>query len=316
MDSPRQLYFLMNNAFLGFVLSAAYGLLTTGILWAIAPTELPRYPEAFFVSFNAAIVGGLIMTTAILVYKTQRQIPQIIENAFTPRELSQTIYYIHKAKYFSLVRSITFASSCSLGVAAVFQAVQLPFGGWAGRFLFVFVCAQGALGVYVGRKIFYIAQMLKAIESIKVKKDIFTQDKLSGIAIYVNCISTLTVVFVFVAVRALYYAPLEYETLLGNSARSFMLIPAIMAVPIVVMFNYYPRSVIRKLYGQSIDYSLAKLKVKIRKDNLSEFERLFYIIEYDKVSRDELNYRLRMTLTDLPMAVTLGIAILSLFKQA
>jgi hypothetical protein len=312
MDNPRQLYSLMNNSFLGFLLSAAYGAVTTGILWAIAPAELPRYPEAFFVSFNAAIVGGLIMTTAVLVYKTQTYIPGTIENTFTKRELSGTLYYEHRRKFFSIVRSLTFASSCSLGAFGVFQAVTLPFQGWSAHFIVGFVCGQCALGVYVGRKIFYIAQMLKAIESIRVKKDIFSDDKLSGISVYVNCVSTLTVIFVFVAVRSLYYAPLGYTTLLGSSVRSFMLIPAIMAIPIVAMFNYYPRSVVRKLYEQSISHSLAAIEKKIHAQNFSDYEKLFFVVEYDKVSRDELNYRLRMTLTDLPMAVTLGIAILSI----
>jgi hypothetical protein len=91
-----------------------------------------------------------------------------------------------------------------------------------------------------------------------------------------------------------------------------MLIPAIMAIPIVAMFNYYPRSVVRKLYEQSISHSLAAIEKKIHAQNFSDYEKLFFVVEYDKVSRDELNYRLRMTLTDLPMAVTLGIAILSI----
>src|SRR4051794_28017696 len=217
MENPRQLYSLMNNAFLGFLLSAGYGIFTTAILWKVAPTELPVYPEAFFVSFNAAIVGGFITTTAVLVGKTQKYIPLVIEGTFTTKELSNTLYYVHKRKYFSVLRSMTFASSCSLGALGLFQTVKLPLSGWSGYFILAFVCIQCALGVYVGRKIFYIAQMLKAIECIRVRKDIFSRDKLGGISVYVNCISTLTVIFVFAAVRALYYAPLQYAPMLGTS---------------------------------------------------------------------------------------------------
>jgi hypothetical protein len=156
--------------------------------------------------------------------------------------------------------------------------------------------------------------MLKAIESVKVRRDIFSHDKLAGISVYVNCISTLTVIFVFIAVRSLYYAPVKYTPLLGSSVKSFMLIPAIMAIPIVAMFNYYPRSVVRRLYEQSIDCSLRKIRAKIGQEDFSDFERLFFLVEYDKVSRDELKYRLRMTLTDLPMAATLVLALLSILK--
>jgi len=312
MDNPRQLYSLMNNAFLGFILAAAYGIVTTGVLWHVSPGELPRYPQAFFVTFNAAVVGGLISTTAILVFKSQGHIPSIIEKTFTPRELAPTDYKVYRRKYFSIVRSITFSSSCSIGAAIIFKAASLPLPHLSTVLLSLFACIHFGLSVYVGRKMFYIAQMLKAIEEIRVKKDIFSEDRLLGVSIYVNCVSTLTTIFVFASVRSLYYAPLQYSALLGSSVRAFMLIPAIMAIPIIAMFNYYPRVVVRKLYQESIKHCVRKLKHNMQQKDFSDYEKLLFILEYDKISKEELKYRLRMTLSDLPMAVTLVIAILSL----
>jgi hypothetical protein len=91
-----------------------------------------------------------------------------------------------------------------------------------------------------------------------------------------------------------------------------MLIPAIMAIPIIAMFNYYPRVVVRKLYQESIKHCVRKLKYNIQQKNFSDYERLLFIFEYDRMSKEELKYRLRMTLSDLPMAATLVIAIISL----
>jgi hypothetical protein len=91
-----------------------------------------------------------------------------------------------------------------------------------------------------------------------------------------------------------------------------MLLPGIIALPVLALFNYYPRTVVRRLYQQSIAHSLRGIRRKLKDQALSEYERHWYVVEYDKISRDELRYRLRMTLSDLPMAVTLALALLSL----
>jgi hypothetical protein len=206
---------------------------------------------------------------------------------------------------------LAFSSSFAIVAYGIFSAARFPLPATAANFLIAFGCLQYALGVYIGRKLFYIAQMLRSIEHIKLKKDIFQSDKLAVISIYVNVTSTLTVLLVFIGVRSYYYAPFAYDSILGNSIQALMLLPAVIAIPILAIFNYYPRVVTRKLYEQSINHSLGKLRAKLKARDLTEFERLTYLVEFDKISRDELKYRLRMTLTDLPMAVTLGVAILS-----
>jgi MFS family permease len=317
MENPRHLFVLMNNAFLGFILTALYGVLTSASLWFLVPaTEFSRYNEAFFITFNCAISGGLVATTAILVLKTQAYVPQIVERAFTERELEKTDYYAQRRRFFSLVRSLTFSSTFAIAAFAIFYVARFPFTGLPEYFMIAFGCAQYAMGVYIGRKLFYVAQMLRSIDGLKISKNLFHGDKLSGLSTYVNAVSTLTAILVFVGVRSYYYAPFSYDSVLGNSARALMLIPAIIAIPVLALFNYYPRSVIRRLYEQSIDHSLRQLRLKFRNDSLTEFEKLSYIVEYDKISRDELKYRLRMNLTDLPMAVTLILAVLSVIATS
>jgi hypothetical protein len=311
MDNPRQLFFLMNSAFLGFVLTALYGVLTSLAVWILAPADFQRYHEAYFITFNCAVAGGLVATTLILIRRTQHYVPAIVESAFTQRELEGTDYYPNKTRFLSLIRSLTFSSSFAIGAVAIFYLARFPFRGPAEYFMIAFGCAQYAMGVYVGRKLFYIAQMLRAIDRLKVRKDLFQGDRLAGITTYVNSASTLTLIMVFVGVRSYYYAPFEYDSLFGNSVRVFMLLPAVVAIPVLALFNYFPRSVVRRLYEQSINLSQKRMKRQFRNDNLSEFEKLTYLVEYGRLSQDELRYRLRMTLTDLPMAATLMIAVIS-----
>ncbi len=317
MDNPRQLFFLMNSAFWGFFLAALYGALTSAVLWVLAPAaEFMDYHRAFFITFNCAVAGGLVMTTAILVLRTQTYIPGIIERAFTERELTKTDYYANRERFFSLRRSLTFSSSFAIAAFAIFYLARFPFRGLSEYFMIAFGCMQYAMGVYVGRKLFYIAQMLRSIDSLRVKKDLFQSDKLAGISTYVNSVSTLTVILVFVAVQTYYYAPFMYDSVLGNSVRALMLLPAIIAVPVLVLFNYFPRSVVRRLYEQSIEYSRRRVEGKLKDKELSDFEKLTYLFEYEKISRDELKHRLRMTLSDLPMAITLMIAMISIFQAS
>jgi hypothetical protein len=128
-------------------------------------------------------------------------------------------------------------------------------------------------------------------------------------------VSTLTAIMVYVVVRSSYYSPFDYSSIMGSSVKALMLLPAVIALPVLALFNYYPRVVIRKLYQCSISRTLRAIQRKAVDDELSHFERLTYVLEFDRLSRDELNYRLRMTLADLPMAVTVGIALLSVLTD-
>lgn len=317
MDNPRQLFFLMNSAFWGFFLTALYGVLTSAVLWFLAPrADFIAYQEAFFVTFNCAVAGGLVATAAVLLLRTQSYIPEIIERAFTERQLATTDYYADRGRFFSLRRSLTFSSSFAIGAFAIFYLARFPFRGLPEYFMIAFGCMQYAMGVYVGRKLFYIAQMLRSIDGLRVSKDLFQSDKLAGISTYVNAVSTLTVILVFVGVRTYYYAPFEYDTIVGSSVRAFMLLPAIIAIPVLVLFNYFPRNVVKRLYEHSIGYSRRRIEGKLKDKKLSDFERLSYLVEYDRISRDELKHRLKMTLSDLPMAITLGIAVLSIVMRS
>lgn len=316
MDGPRQLFLLIYNVFFGFILSVSYGAVSAFALWLVRDrSEVTAYLNAYFVTFNLALSIGLVLATAITVYRTREYVPGIIESTFTEKELRQTEYYECKENYYHLRRTVTFSSSFAIIGFAIFFFARFPMGGAAEYFLVGAGCIQYALGVYVGRKIFHIAHMLRAIDRIHFRKDIFKDDLLSGVSIYVNAISTLTAIMVYVVVRSSYYSPFEYSSIVGTSVKSLMLLPAVIALPVLALFNYYPRVVIRRLYKCSISKTLRTIQRKAVDDELSHFERLTYVLEFDRLSRDELNYRLRMTLADLPMAVTVGIALLSVLTD-
>jgi len=312
MDSPKHLFSLIYNIFYGFSLSALYGASTGAALWVLGHTSDVRgYLEAYFVTFNSAVACALVFATAITVYRTQMTVSEIIETTFSKRELQKTDFFERQADFLNLRKTITFSSSFAIVAMAIFYAARFPFHGLPEYFFIGAGCLKYALGVYIGRKIFHIAHMIRAIGSIRVTKDIFEADKLDGIALYVNTISTMTAIMVYVVVISDYRSPFLYDTILGTSIKTIMLLPAIISIPVLALFNYYPRIVIRKIYEKSISRSLRNIKLKMSRNNLSEFEKVSYLLDVDRISRDDLNYRLRMTLADLPMAVTVGVALLS-----
>ena len=121
--------------------------------------------------------------------------------------------------------------------------------------------------------------MLHAIEGLSPPGDIFTDDKLGPISTYVNSLSTLTVVFVFAHVYTYFWAPFEFTSVLGDSVRSALLLPAVLAVPVIVIFNFYPRTVLRTLYSRLIGTKTDEIQRAIKDKDLSEFERMSYLIE-------------------------------------
>jgi hypothetical protein len=84
-----------------------------------------------------------------------------------------------------------------------------------------------------------------------------------------------------------------------------LILPALIATPVLVIFTFYPRAVLRKLYSQSIDAEIDALRQVLQNEKLSAYEKRSYLIAFDKMARDELRYSLQLTLGDLPIAITI-----------
>jgi hypothetical protein len=59
------------------------------------------------------------------------------------------------------------------------------------------------------------------------------------------------------------------------------------------------------VYGQSIDVEIKKLKEELKSEGISSLEKRSHIIEFNKMWRDELRYSLQLTLSDLPIGITI-----------
>jgi len=300
----------MNQMFLGFGAALAFGITSGGALWWLEPADIfLRYTDAFFVSFNCLISGGLIIGTAMIVFWSQDDVPSFIERTFDSRSLHGTSYYEQKIKYLSLRRSLIFSTDFIIVGFVIFYFCKFPFNGYPEYILISFGCLEYALGVYVGRKLFYIVQMLNAVQDIKVTGSVFKDDELGYVNNYVNVLSTLTIIFVYVHVTSYYNAPFEFSSAFGRSFHIALLLPAVIATPVLLLFNFYPRTVLRALYSRSINEEVTLLTDRLKRQAMTDFERWSCVLEYDKLWKEELRNRLRITMSDLPIGITIIIMI-------
>lgn len=302
--------------FVGLLVSVTYGLASFAFLYYHGgKLEAEAFFTAYTDSFKTVISLGLSIGTAIIVYFSQIVVPNTIESAFDQSELSQTLYSRYRRRFFSLRKSLTFSGFFSIVAFVIFSYSEFPLSR-PGQNLMIFAgCVQYALGVYIGRKLVYAGMMLHSLLSAEVTRNLFKRRELNAINPYVHIASTLTIIFVYIHVAGYYAGPFRYGSILGHSIKPFLLLPAIIATPVLLIFNFYPREVLRKLYSESIDLEIQKLRKTLCSERLTAFEKRSYLIEFDKMCRDELRYSLKLTLSDLPFGIAILIMVLQLLLR-
>lgn len=304
--SPFRLMLMLNA---GFGLSLVYGLLSAGIVWYFnGVSEAESFFEAYTISFKTIISLGLILGTALIVRRLQNVIPNTLEDVFKG-QLSEDYEY-YKRRFASRKVMLRFSALLISMGFVIFLYSQFPLSTMGHDLMLFAACAEYGVAAYIGRKLMYSGMMLHSLQSITVTRNLFRERELDAINPYVHVASTLTIIFVYVHVSNYYSGPFLYGSILGQSIKLFLLLPAIIATPVLLIFNFYPRAVLRRLYSQSIDFEIKRLQETLQTEALSRYEQLSYLIEVDKMSRDELRYNLQLTLSDVPIGITILIMLL------
>jgi len=283
-------------------------------VWGLGDkSEAQLFFAAYTTSFRTVLSLGLILGTALIVFFRQDVIPGTIEKAFKGH-LTQDYYY-YKRRFSSLRISLTFSGEMIVLAFIIFSYSQFPLSKPGATLMLIAACAEYGLAVYVGRKLMYTAMMLHSLLGIKVKRNLFRNRELDGINPYVHVASTLTIIFLYVHMIGYHDGPFLYGSILGRSIKIFLILLPLIATPVLLIFNFYPRIVLTKIYDQSIDVEVTRVRSAMRSEALSSYEKRSYLMELEKMSRDELRYSLQMALTDLPIGITILIMVLQpLFK--
>lgn len=300
--------------FLGLTLSVAYGLLGAALVWRLrSKEEAQLFFAAYTTWFKTVLSLGLILSTALLVFFMQEVIPSTIEAVFEG-QLTENYYY-YKRRFLSLRVSLTFCAQMALVAFVIFSYSQFPLSRPGEILMLIAACAEYALAVYVGRKLMYTACMLHSLLSIPIKRNLFRKRELDGINPYIHVASTLTIVFLYVHMIGYHDGPFLFGSIVGSSIRIFLLFLPLISTPVLLILNFYPRVVLTKIYDQSIDVETARLKKAMRNEEITPYEKRSYLMEFDKMSRERLRHSLQLTLTDLPIGITILIMILQPFLK-
>lgn len=300
----------MWQVFIGFAVALVYGLAGAALVYAVSGyADTQDFLQMYIGKFNVLVTLGLAVGTALMIRSSQHLIPDTIEAAFTPEDLPKD-YFENKQRYFSLRRTILFASELIVLGFMIFHFCRFPLTGLGEALMLLAGCLQWGLASYVGRKIRYAGMMLHSLHSVKVTRNLFKERELDVINTYVQMVSILTIIGVYLGVRSYYGAPFAYDTFLGRSAQVFLIMPAIIATPVLLIFNFFPREVLRKIYEKSIEIKLEELHEEVKDEALSPFEKKLRVMEFDKMYREQLRYSLQMTLSDLPIGITIIVMVL------
>jgi hypothetical protein len=276
-------------------------------------TEAQLFFAAYTTLFKTVLSLGLILSTALLVFSGQDVIPITIEKVFKGQLTDD--YYYYRRRFSSLRVSLTYSGEMVLVAFVIFSYSQFPLSKPGEILMLIAACAEYALAVYVGRKLMYTACMLHSLLAIRVKRNLFRKRELDGINLYIHVASTLTIIFLYVHMIGYYDGPFLFGSIVGQSVKIFLLFLPLISTPVLLILNFYPRVVLTKIYDQSIDVEKARLRKAMRNEAITPYEKRSYLMEFDKMSREQLRYSLQLALTDLPIGITILVMILQPFLK-
>jgi len=298
--------------FAGLTISTIYCGFATVLIWHLeGESEAMKFFAAYTSNFKTIISLGLILGTAFVVLYAQKDIPEMVQKVFTEEQLAETKYFTHRRHFWSRRKTMVFAAQVTVVAFVIFRYCRFPLSRTGYVLMMIATCSEYAFASFVGRKLRYSAMMIHSLSDVTITRNLFRNRELDSINWYVNVASTLTIIFVYVHVMCYYAGPFAYDTRFGQSVRIFLILPAIMATPVLLIFNFYPREVFRRLYSKSIDLEIGKLRERLGNENLNAYEKRSHIIEFKKMSHDELRYSLHLALTDLPIGITILAMVLS-----
>ena len=318
MQQPKELrpspYPPLLLFFLGLLLSVAYGVLGGVLLWySRGLAEAQSFFAAYTTSFKTVLSFGLILGTALLVYYGQDVIPITIEKAFN-RRLTEDYYY-YKRRFSSRRVSLTYSGEMVIVGFVIFASAQFPLSRPGQLLMLGAVCTEYALAVYVGRKLMYTACMLHSLQGIPVRRNLFCKRELDAVNPPIHVASTLTIIFLYVHMVGYYDGPFLFGSIVGQSIKVFLLFLPLISTPVLLILNFYPRIVLTKVYDQSINVEVARLRKAMRSEAISPYEKRSYLIEFNKMSREQLRYSLQLAITDLPIGITIVVMIVQSFAK-
>lgn len=258
--------------------------------------------------------GGLVAGTAcaalflmsILVLRT---VPELIEQALPDEVAEQTDYRFWKGRLLSGRLGLAQFGTYFVCGFGIYSLLEFPGEPMVHLFFAVFAAFQYSCGGFIGRKLWCVGHLLRSIEHVDPKSDLLDTEAFPRLIYLVNIFTFLTllmtVIHTYFHARMDYVFSSEFAVLLAP----LIYLPMVLALPVVVLFNFYPRMVVNRLYLKSIRQRKQWLADQMAESEESEFAKHKHSIDYEKYLNEEFRYRQRVALSELPVALTITVAL-------
>jgi len=266
----------------------------------------------FFVSGYCGLVTGTACATLFMMsIFALRIVSSLIEDAIPKHEIAKTGYPFWKARFESLPLGLAQFTTYFFGGFAIYSLLGFPIGSLGEFALVVFTSLQYAFGGFVGRKLWCVSHMLRSLETVTPKDDLLETEALPRLIYVVNIFTFLTLVMT--AIHTYFHARIDYTSLsrLGDIILPIVYLPLVLAMPVVTLFNFYPRMVVNRLYLKSIRQRKEWLARKMERSDESDISKIKYTIDYEKYLNEEFRYRQRVALSELPVALSIILAVVA-----
>lgn len=266
--------------------------------------------ELFVSGYGGLIAGTACITLFLMSIFVLRVVPQLIEDAIPDLEIEQTRYHFWKRRLESKILGISQFTTYFAAGYAIYSLLGFPVAKGAQPLLVIFTGIQYGCGGFVGRKLWCVSHMLRSLEGVKPKDNLLETESLPRLIYVVNIFTFLTLVMT--AVHTYFLSRIEYSTQgdLTTAIHSLVYLPMVLAMPVVILFNFYPRMVVNRLYLKSIRQRKDWLAEKMLESSESEVSKIKHTIDYEKYLNEEFRYRQRVALSELPVALSITLAII------
>jgi len=266
--------------------------------------------QVFVYQYGGLVAGTACAALFLMSILVLRTVPNLIEQALPDEVSEQADYRFWKGRLLSGRLGLAQFGTYFLGGFGIYSLLEFPGEPIVHLFFAVFTALQYSCGGFIGRKLWCVGHLLRSIEHVDPKSDLLDTEAFPRLIYLVNIFTFLTLLMT--VIHTYFHAKMDYvlSSELAVLLAPLVYLPLVLALPVVVLFNFYPRMVVNRLYLKSIRQRKQWLADQMAGSDESEFAKHKHSIDYEKYLNEEFRYRQRVALSELPVALTITVALI------
>jgi|GEM_PF-6788799 len=266
--------------------------------------------QIFIYQYGGLVAGTACVSLFLMSILVLRTVPDLIEQALPEDVSERTDYRFWKDRLLSGRLGVAQFCTYFMGGFGIYSLLEFQGEPLVHLFFAIFAALQYSCGGFIGRKLWCVGHLLRSIEHIDPNRNLLDTEAFPRLIYLVNIFTFLTLLMT--VIHTYFHARMDYvlSSEFSFALASLVYLPMALALPVVVLFNFYPRMVINQLYLKSIRKRTQWLAEQMSDSDETEFSKHKHSIDYEKYLNEEFRYRQRIALSELPVALTITVALI------